>query len=61
MSQNIERVASSKNGSRNAVVGSGLRSMSLSLICWYPRTDEPSNPTPLWKVPSSAAAVGTVT
>src|SRR2546427_7151150 len=35
-----------RQGSTNALAGSGTKSMSLSLIAWNPRIDEPSNPTP---------------
>ena len=60
MSQNTERAGSSKNGSRNTDAGSGIRSMSLSLIFWNPFTDEPSKAKPVRNVSSSTTSVGTV-
>src|SRR5690348_285181 len=43
-----------------AVVGSGKRSMSLSLICWKPLMLEPSKPTPSVKVEVSTIRIGTL-
>jgi hypothetical protein len=60
MSQNIEIVASSKNGSRNIELVSGFRMRSLSLMAWKPRTDDPSKLTPRAKLPSSSDAAGNV-
>ena len=39
-------VFSGRNGSTNAVVGSGISAMSDSWIAWKPRIDEPSNISP---------------
>ena len=44
-------------GSIWAVAGSGIISMSDSLIAWKPRIDEPSNPTPSVKMSSSTSAM----
>src|SRR5690242_5405459 len=46
MSHVSERVGTWRQGSTNALAGSGIRSMSLSLIAWNPRIDDPSNPSP---------------
>src|SRR5438094_307153 len=40
------RVAAAVNGSTNALVGSGIRSMSDSWICWKPRMLEPCTTRP---------------
>ena len=45
-SQVITSVGTSLNGSMKAVVGSGISSMSLSLIAAQPRMLEPSMPKP---------------
>ena len=42
----------------NAVVASGISSMSDSWISWKPRIEEPSNPSPLSKSSASSAASG---
>ena len=49
-----------RNGSSMAVVGSGMRSMSDSWICWNPRIEEPSNISPSLKIFSSKFSTGTV-
>src|SRR5215510_5345934 len=49
-----------RNGSSMAVLGSGMRSMSDSWICWNPRIEEPSNISPSVKVFSSKLSTGTV-
>ncbi len=46
-------VGSLVNGSITAVLGSGITSMSLDSIDCQPRIDEPSNPSPSSKGPSS--------
>jgi hypothetical protein len=43
-----------------AVVGSGMRSMSDSWICWNPRIEEPSNISPSVKIFSPKLSTGTV-
>ena len=53
-------VFAARNGSRNAVAGSGISCMSDSWIAWKPRIDEPSNIWPLVKKSSSTDAAGTV-
>ena len=58
MSQIITSVGCLKNGSMNAVLGSGIISMSLSLIACQPRIEEPSKPMPSSKVPSSISPIG---
>src|ERR1041385_4762329 len=58
MSQVRESVGTSKHGSTNALPGSGSSSMSLSLIAWKPRIDEPSNPKPSVNVSSSSSLSG---
>src|SRR5882672_2929915 len=58
MSQVSESVGTSKQGSTNALAGSGSSSMSLSLIAWKPRIDEPSNPKPSVNVSSSSSFKG---
>src|SRR6267154_2147954 len=58
MSQVSESVGTSKQGSTNALAGSGSSSMSLSLIAWKPRIDEPSNPRPSVNVSSSSSFKG---
>ena len=46
------------NGSITAVDESGISSMSLSLMGWKPRMDEPSKPTPSSKLDSSSLSKG---
>src|SRR5690606_38372917 len=50
-----------RNGSRYAVLGSAIRTMSDSWISWNPRTDEPSNAWPSSNCDSSTACAGTDT
>src|SRR5215218_10985238 len=57
MSQRTYIVGTEVNGSIWAVVGSGIISMSDSLIAWNPRIEEPSNPTPSVKMSSSTSAM----
>src|ERR1700692_2572793 len=52
-------VVAGANGAREAVVGSGTTSMSLSWISWKPRIDEPSNPMPSSRVLAFTALGGT--
>src|SRR5712671_533018 len=54
MSHVRESVGTSKQGSTKALAGSGSSSMSLSLMAWKPRIDEPSNPKPSVNVSSSS-------
>src|SRR6476646_8140269 len=49
-----------RNGSRKALLASGSRSMSDSLIAWNPRIDEPSKPRPSLKVSSPKVDAGMV-
>ena len=58
MSQVSESVGTSSTGSTNAVDTSGMSSMSLSLIAWKPRIDEPSKPSPSRIISSSSVAAG---
>src|SRR5437762_8978070 len=58
MSQVSESVGTDKQGSTKALAGSARSSMSLSLIAWKPRIDEPSNPRPSVKVSSSSCFSG---
>ena len=58
MSQVIESVGTCSTGSTKAVETSGSRSMSLSLIAWNPRIDEPSKPSPSLIMSSSRVAAG---
>ena len=51
-------VGSRKNGSITVVSGSGMASMSDTLIFCQPRIDDPSNPTPSSKVPTSQVSIG---
>src|SRR5438067_9670784 len=53
-------VASLQNGSRNAVSGTGMTSMSDSLMACQPRMLEPSKPRPSSKTDSSRASAGMV-
>jgi len=52
-------VRSAKNGSTNAVSGTGFTSMSDSLITCQPRMLEPSNPSPFSNVSSFISRAGT--
>src|SRR5471032_1754985 len=52
MSQNRIILGLAENGSITAVVGSGIRVMSDSLIAFQPAIDEPSNMMPSVKVSS---------
>src|SRR6266550_1506652 len=58
MSHVRESVGTSKQGSTKALAGSGSSSMSLSLMAWKPRIDEPSNPKPSVNVSSSSSFNG---
>jgi hypothetical protein len=58
MSQVSESVGTVSTGSTNAVETSGMSSMSLSLIAWNPRMDEPSKPSPSRHMSSSRVAAG---
>src|SRR5438270_4632631 len=60
MLQIIVSVASLQNGSRKAVSGTGMTSMSDSLMACQPRMLEPSNPRPSSKVASVRASAGMV-
>src|SRR6266849_5533283 len=60
MLQIIVSVVSLQNGSRKAVSGCGITSMSDSLIACQPRIEEPSKPRPSWKVDSSRWCGGMV-
>ena len=60
MLQIIDRVGSAVNGSRTAVSGCGITSMSLSLIACQPRMLEPSKPRPSSKTSSSSLSTGIV-
>ena len=51
-------VGLAKNGSRRAVAGSGIASMSDSLMPIQPRIDEPSKPRPSSNVSSSQRSMG---
>ena len=57
-SQRSESVGVSVNGSRIALVGSGISSMSDSLIPCQPRIEEPSKPRPSSNADSSNALTG---
>src|SRR3954470_21699142 len=61
MSQTIDIVAAEKNGSMQAVCGSGMRVMSDSLIAFQPAIDEPSNMVPSAKMSSSTSDTSKVT
>jgi len=54
----IDSVGVASTGSTKAVVGSGISSMSLSLIAWNPRMEEPSNPSPSSKIAASKSLAG---
>src|SRR3712207_3726445 len=61
MSQTIESVAAEKKGSITAVVGSGMRVMSDSLIAFQPAIEEPSNMMPSVNTSSSMMDTSNVT
>src|SRR5271168_2277033 len=61
MSQISDIVVSAKNGSIQALAGSGIRHMSDSLIAFHPAIDEPSNIWPSAKVSSSIMVTSKVT
>ncbi len=54
MSPSMTSVRVSANGSMKAVEGSGMRSISLSLMAAHPRMLEPSMPNPSSNEPSSS-------
>src|ERR1051325_2150917 len=58
ISQVSESVGTCRHGSTNALAASGSSSMSLSLIAWKPRIDDPSNPSPSVNVYSSSSFNG---
>ncbi len=58
MSHRIESVGTSVKGSMKTAFGSGMSSMSDSLIFWKPRMDEPSKPSPSVNISSSSAWAG---
>src|SRR5439155_23743958 len=60
MLQIIVSVVSLQNGSRKAVSGTGITSMSDSLIACQPRMLEPSKPRPSSKVLSCSSPAGMV-
>src|SRR4029077_19189969 len=51
-------VGTAQNGSRQAVVGSGIIRRSLSFIAFQPRIDEPSSPDPSLNIPSVSSSTG---
>ena len=57
----MDRVDAEKNGSMQAVTGSGISVMSDSLIAFHPAIDEPSNITPSEKASSSTMDTSNVT
>src|SRR5687767_8369010 len=61
MSQTIDMVGAEKNGSMQAVSGSGMSVMSDSLIAFQPAMDEPSNMTPSVNTSSSTIDTSKVT
>jgi hypothetical protein len=54
----ITSVGISANGSLNAVLGSGISSMSLSWIAAQPRMLEPSMPNPSSNEPMPSSLIG---
>ncbi len=60
-SHTIDSVDAEKNGSMQAVSGSGMRVMSDSLIAFQPEIEEPSNITPSAKASSSTIDTSKVT
>src|SRR5215212_6108499 len=61
MSQEIDIVAAEKNGSIQAVDGSGIRVMSDSLMAFQPAIEEPANMMPSAKTSSSTMDTSKVT
>src|ERR1700748_3128839 len=61
MSQISDIVVSAKNGSIQALAGSGIRHMSDSLIAFQPAIEEPSNMVPSAKISSSIMVTSKVT
>ena len=61
MSQLITIVEAAKKGSMQALVGSGIRIMSDSLIAFQPEIDEPSNIVPSENISSSTRLWSKVT
>src|ERR1044071_3301315 len=57
----MESVEAAENGSRQAVSGTGMRSMSDSLMAFQPAIDEPSNIWPSEKNSSSTSSRSNVT
>ena len=53
-------VLRTRKGSSRALVGSGSSSMSDSWICWKPRIEEPSKPSPSVNTLRSKDPTGTV-
>jgi hypothetical protein len=51
-------VGTSGNGSINTVSGSGISSMSETLMDWKPRMEEPSKPMPSSNISSVNASIG---
>src|SRR5580765_8227886 len=51
-------VGTARNGSINAVEGSGIASMSEASIDFHPRIDEPSKPKPSSKTSSVSSPIG---
>src|SRR5258706_15993509 len=58
MVQVSDRVGTAQNGSINAVLGSGMASMSEASIDFQPRMDEPSKPKPSVNTSSFNSAMG---
>jgi len=61
ISHTSESVGASVAGSRIALAGSGIRSMSDSEMPCQPRIDEPSKPSPSSNASSSNEPIGSVT
>src|ERR671921_2742592 len=61
MSHTTDRVGAEKNGSMQAVAGSGMRVMSDSLIAFQPAIEDPSNITPSVNTSSSTIDTSKVT
>src|SRR5581483_1859413 len=61
VSQIRTSVVSAKNGSMQALSGSGINCMSVSWIAFQPEIDEPSNMMPSAKVSSSTVVMSQVT
>src|SRR5437762_13294854 len=58
MVQVSDRVGTAQNGSTNAVLGSGMASMSDASILFQPRMLEPSKPKPSLKTSSVNSRMG---